>query len=244
MNADLEKLIALQTLDSQMHDAEKVLASEPDRLVALDAALDAAKQRVTEAKERLSQNQAGRRELEKTIAMHQGRLSKFREQGMNVKTNQEYHAIQHEIAFAQTEIKTIEDKELELMIEADEITAAVKAAEGLFVHQQKTAEAEKKAIAAEAIEHRARLDRLKSERTGLVSGITASVLATFDRVSARRQGVAVSEARDGICTICHVRMRPQVFNTVLRNEQVLQCDSCQRILYHVAKPATELPPAS
>ena len=69
-------------------------------------------------------------------------------------------------------------------------------------------------------------------------------MATFEGVSARRQGVAVSEARDGICTICHVRMRPQVFNTVLRNEQVLQCDSCQRILYHVASSAIEPPAAS
>ena len=52
-------------------------------------------------------------------------------------------------------------------------------------------------------------------------------------------GVAMAEAKDGICTICHVRLRPQVFNTVLKNEAVIQCDHCQRILYFVpSAPAT------
>ena len=56
-------------------------------------------------------------------------------------------------------------------------------------------------------------------------------------MSKRRNGVALAEARDGICVVCHVRMRPQVFNTVLKNEQILQCDSCNRIFYYVPKPA-------
>jgi predicted nucleic acid-binding Zn-ribbon protein len=47
-------------------------------------------------------------------------------------------------------------------------------------------------------------------------------------------------ARDGICTLCHVRLRPQVFNTILRNDQIIQCDSCQRILYFVPA-ATAVP---
>jgi predicted nucleic acid-binding Zn-ribbon protein len=62
-------------------------------------------------------------------------------------------------------------------------------------------------------------------------------LAIFELVSSRRNGVALAEARDGICTICHVRLRPQVFNNVRRNEEIIQCDSCNRILYFVHLPA-------
>ena len=67
------------------------------------------------------------------------------------------------------------------------------------------------------------------------------MLSIFELVSRRRNGVAVAEARDGICTICHVRLRPQVFNNVRRNDAIIQCDSCNRILYFV--PAS-LPAAS
>ena len=70
------------------------------------------------------------------------------------------------------------------------------------------------------------------EREALVAAMAAHVIAIFDLVAKRRSGVAVAEARGGICTICHVRLRPQVFNTVLRNEEIVQCDSCNRILYY------------
>ena len=80
MNPDLERLIALQRLDSAAHAAEPRLADEPEREKALDARLEAARQRVAAAKERLADNQNARRAIEKDVAVHQGRLSKFREQ--------------------------------------------------------------------------------------------------------------------------------------------------------------------
>ena len=76
------------------------------------------------AKAQLADSQNARRAIEKDVAVHQGRLSKFREQAMAVKTNQEYHAIQHEIAFAESQVKTLEDKILEHMLEADDLVAS------------------------------------------------------------------------------------------------------------------------
>lgn len=236
MNADLERVIALQKLDSAAQEAERCLAEEPDRLRAMEMKLEAARQQVDASKARLTENQNTRRAIEKDVAVHQGRLSKFREQAMAVKTNQEYHAIQHEIAFAQTEIKTLEDTILELMVDADDLTAAVKRADASLASDQKTVDADKKALVAEQAELKARLERLHAERGELVAALDPKVLGIFELVSRRRHGVAVAEARDGICTICHVRLRPQVFNTVRRNEEIVQCDTCQRILHFVPAP--------
>ena len=243
MNADLERLIALQKLVSAAHDAERRLADEPEREKALDARLEAARQRVAAAKERLAENQNARRAVEKDVAVHQGRLSKFREQAMAVKTNQEYHAVQKEIGFAQGEIKTIEDKILELMVEADDLTATVKRAEAELASEQKAVDADRRAMTTELTAMKSSLERIAVERAEVVRGLNAQVLAIFELVLRRRNGVAVAQARDGICTVCHVRLRPQVFNTILRNDQIIQCDSCQRILYHVpaAAPAPSTP---
>src|SRR5262252_9882472 len=202
MHADLERLIALQRVDS--------------------------------AKERLASNQNARRAMEKELAVHQGRLSKFREQAMAVKTNQEYHAIQHEIAHAQTQIKTHEDQMLEGMLEADELTAAVKSAETDATAEQKTVDADRKAMKAEHVELQKSLERMRDERAAIIGALDKQLLQTFELVAKKRHGVAVAEAKNGICTICHVRLRPQVFNTVRRNEEIVQCDSCQRILYFAA----------
>ena len=239
MHADLERVIALQQLDTTASQARKQLAEAPERERGFDERLESAKQRVADAKAKLSANQEARRAIEKEVAVHQGRLSKYRDQAMAVKTNQEYHAIQHEMAHAQGEIKTHEDQILECMVEADDLTATIKAAEAALVAEQKSIDAERRKMQAEDVELRGALDSLAGERARIVEGLDKRVLATYDLASSRRQGIAVAEARDGICTICHVRLRPQVFNDVRRNEAIVQCDSCQRILYFVPAPAPQ-----
>src|SRR5207245_8000546 len=135
-------------------------AEAPERDRALDAKLEAARHAVTTAKEALTGNQAARRTIEKDVALHQGRLSKFREQAMAVKTNQEYHAVQKEIGFAQGEIKTLEDKILELMLEADEVGAIAKRAEAALAAEQKAVDADRRSMAAELADLKTSLDRI------------------------------------------------------------------------------------
>jgi predicted nucleic acid-binding Zn-ribbon protein len=243
MNADLKRLIDLQRLDSAALDAQRRLANAPEREKALDARLEAARQQVATAKERLTENQNTRRATEKDVALHQGRLSKFRDQAMAVKTNQEYTAVQHEIAFAQTEIKKLEDTILERMMEGDDLTATLKRAEGDLTAEQKAIEADRRAMAADAVALTASLERIAAERATLVAALDKQVLGTFEQVARKRNGIAIAEARGGVCTICHVRLRPQVFNTVLRNEAIIQCDHCNRILYYVpiTVPASATP---
>src|SRR5579872_1772658 len=144
MHADLERVIALQKLDSARHEAERRLAEAPEREKVFDARLETARNDVALAKARLADNQNARRTIEKDVAVHQGRLSKFREQAMAVKTNQEYHAIQKEIGFAESEIKALEDNILEHMLEADDLNGQVKRAEADFAAEQKAVDADKK----------------------------------------------------------------------------------------------------
>jgi predicted nucleic acid-binding Zn-ribbon protein len=241
MLADLERVIALQHLDTSAADAQRRLAEEPDRQKALDARLEAARQIVADAKTRLTDSQNARRTLEKDVAVHQGRLSKFRDQLMAVKTNVEYQAMQKEIEFAQREVKEIEDKVLERMLEADELSAAVKRAEAQLGAETKAVDAERRVLAGDVEALRTSLERIRSERAELVRTIDPQVLAVYDLVARRRNNIAVALARDGICTICHVRLRPQVFNNIRRNDSIIQCDSCQRILYFA--PVTTAPTA-
>jgi hypothetical protein len=237
MHPDLERLITLQRLDTTAEAARRRLAEEPEHAKALEARVEAARQRLAAAKDALAANQAARRAIEKDVAMHQSRLSKFRETAMAVKTNVEYHAVQKEIGYAQGEIKTLEDKVLERMLEADELTSALKQAEADLAAEQKAADTERRAMTAQHAELQASVDRIAGERAQLVAALDKAVLSMFEQVAKKRNGVAVAEARDGICTICHVRLRPQVFNTVRRNDAITQCDSCQRVLYFAAAPA-------
>ena len=97
---------------------------------------------------------------------------------------------------------------------------------------------------AERVSLQAEADKISADRDALVAQIDRRVLGTFETIAKGRKGVAVAEARGGLCTICHVRLRPQVFNEIRKNSAIIQCDSCQRILYFIDTPeASAAPPA-
>jgi uncharacterized protein len=92
---------------------------------------------------------------------------------------------------------------------------------------------DQKALEAEHAKLEQELARLTAARSEVIATLSRDVLSLFERVAHGRKGIAVAEARDGLCTVCHVRLRPQAFNEVKRNDALHQCDSCTRILYYI-----------
>ncbi len=232
MFPDLERLIRLQQLDDAASEATRVVEAIPSRIEALDAQLTAGAAAVDDANTRLSEKKSERAAVEKTLAAVQTRLSRFREQLMAVKTNKEYTAMQHEIATAEADVQERENTILEHMLELDDLAAAVTAADVALAGSRADIERTKAALQTERGELERALASTARKRTTLTETIGAPAQALFERISKQRQGIAVVEARDGLCTLCNVRLRPQIFNQVLLNTELIQCDSCNRILYH------------
>ena len=237
MSPDLQRLIKLQQLESTLADARATIAAHPQRLADADARLNESKQAVETAKGRLKENQEARRNLEKDVAVYQGRLTKFKDQLSLVKTNKEYQAMQHEIATAQSDLGGVEEKVLELMLEADTITADVKRTEAALTTRQKEIDKEKKELTEELASVETSLKEASEARAELVKDLDARLLAIFAQVARVRKGVAISTAtRDGLCSACHVRLRPFVFQQIRQNDAIIQCESCHRILYWIPPP--------
>jgi predicted nucleic acid-binding Zn-ribbon protein len=119
------------------------------------------------------------------------------------------------------------------MVEADALTAEVKKAEQALAAQQKEVE-----------RRRRRSPRSCDRRSGAEGCDRASVARSSSRCRRTARAVRAGRARaqrhrhrlatrDGLCSACHVRLRPQVFQEVRRNDQIIQCASCNRILYYV-----------
>jgi len=231
MNADLTLLIRLQQLETTAEDARRRIADHPVRSQALDARLQSARDALDTVKARLTAATDKRRAEEKEVATVQTRLAKYKDQLLEVKTNREYTAMLHEIEAAQNDIRAREDRILEIMMESDELNAGLKKAEAGLKTAEKEVAAERSALEAEMSTLQKEIDRTSTERQTLAAQIDRAVLNTFEAVARNRKGVAVAEAKNGTCTICHVRLRPQVFNEIRRNASIIQCDSCQRILY-------------
>jgi predicted nucleic acid-binding Zn-ribbon protein len=241
MLADLQHLIHLQGLDLIAERARRRIADMPAARASLDERIAARTAAVDAVKQRIADNQAARREIEKDLAAVQSRLSKFKNQLMEVKTNKEYQAMQKEMSVAEQEISAHETRLLERMEEADGLAVELKAGEAALKADQAEVAREIKRLDAERDDVERELQRTVAERQTVASQVSREALAVFDRVAHGRKGLALAEARDGLCTVCHVRLRPQAFNEVRRNDTLIQCDSCTRILYFVPAPSGVTP---
>ena len=188
MHPDLERLIRLQRFESFADDARRKIADHPQRTQAMDERLETARKAVAAARERLADCQTRRRADEKEVAVVQSRLTKFKDQLLEVKTNREYQAMQHEIEGAQTDIRTREDRILEIMLEADDLAAAAKRAETDLATVERTVASERQQLDNERQTLEAELDRTAGERRALAGEISPSALAIFEQIARGRRG--------------------------------------------------------
>ena len=230
MLPDLEHLIALQRIQNSAAATRTRIDELPACIADLDARLGASSAELDRARQRFDALRTERLAREKELALVQSRLSRFKEQLMDVKTNKEYQAMQVEIAGSEAEVRRLEDGILEQLLEADELQAEVERAERRLADDRAAIEAERAGLEREQVELGQRLGQLEADRKRQVGRLAPRILALFETV-ARHRSVAVVEARDGRCSSCQVRLRPQLFNHVRLNERLIQCESCQRILY-------------
>ncbi len=239
MNSDLERLIELEKVDREIARLSDEVAALPKRVASIEEKLAGHKAAAENAKAAIKSNEASRRKHEADIQAAQQKIVKYREQSSKVKTNDEYRALMHEVEFAEKEISGCEDKILELMISLEAQEKAVKAAEAELKTEAAEVEKEKAEARTRTAEDEKLLAELGTKRNELRTGVGDSSLAHYDRVLRQRK-TAMAEARGQKCMACFVMLRPQVWEELRTNEQIITCNSCGRILYY--DPASEPPP--
>jgi hypothetical protein len=228
----LAALIALQALDSAADAARKRLADLPLAEEALAAGLAAARAAADAVKTKIHDNQQARRALEKDISAVDVRLARFEDHKAAIKTNHEYTALLHEITTAKSEKNAIEERLLMLMEDADGLAAEQKTAEAALAAMTVDGDRARAAFGTERATVEAELARLAHERSGEARGLDAPLLGKYEQLLKQRRGIAVARLSGGeVCAACHVRLRPHVAQQVRRNDAIVPCDSCQRILY-------------
>src|SRR5207253_3071621 len=231
MNSDLKQLIRLQSIDLSIQELRARVDRFPGISKALDERLKATQAALESSREKAKNNTGQRKKLETEIATVEAKISKYRDQMMAVKTNEEYRALQHEIEHAQSGIRKIEDEILNLMMEAESSQGDIKAAEARLKEDQQKVEQERKHLTEVNQRDLSALESYLKERKEIEASISSDLLPHYERVRKHRGGIAVAAARNEVCEICQVRIRPQVFQEIKRNDSIIACDACQRILY-------------
>jgi uncharacterized protein len=244
MHPAIPHLIELQRVDHQIAALRAELDSFPKRVRDSETKLNGARADVASAKEAQTQVVAERKKFEFEAQQWKDRARKYRDQSSAVKTNEAYKALQHEIANAEAEVAKADDRQLEVMMTAEEVERRVKIAESRLKEAEQAVAAERKEIQAQGTEKKKQLDAATAGHEKIIAPVPEDLRVLYARVAVRHNGTAMAEARDGQCRGCGMRVLPHIIQELRleTNEEVFRCESCGLILYSlepipIANPA-------
>lgn len=244
MDIDFEKLIQLQDLDTEIKQTTLFLENLPRLIEDIDRKIKAGSQSVADAKEKLAGNQKARRDLESSVKDVKVQMAKFKRQLGEVKTNKEYTALLHEIEVSQREIDTVEERIISEMLAADDIDEEIKSATRRQSLEHESLRADQAVLEQKKREMEARRDTLIAERETVVPLIPADQMKLYMSIFNKKNGAAMSAVKSEFCSLCHVRIRPQMINEIRDRSKIYLCENCGRILYWSAKPEARPEPRS
>lgn len=231
MLPDISHAIRLQNLDDRAAELMKEINSLPKHIAEIEKKLDSHQRRLEHDRAGMVANQKDRKRLEGEIQGGEQKISKLKTQMMEAKTNDQYRAFQHEIDFAQQEIRRHEDRILELMTESEPLEKAVKTAEAALATEKKQVEAEKSKARERTAVDQKEIDTLFAERKQILGRMTPKIASEYERIRKGRAGVAIAEVVAGRCSKCNIQLRPQFLQELKRQDAVMVCESCKRMLY-------------
>ena len=237
MDIEFEKLINLQKLDKEITDVSLLLENIPTQIEEINKKIETSSQIVTLAKKNMAQNQKKRRELEAEVKDIKEQISKYNRQLNEVKTNREYSSLLKEIEEGRQKVNDLEDKIISEMLSADEIEDEIKATSQEYSETEEKFSKEKDALQKEKKGLEAKRAKLTQDKEEVTPKIPSEQLNLYLEIFKKKRGIALSPVNEEFCSMCHMRIRPQVINELRGKDKIILCENCGRILYWGKKSA-------
>jgi len=243
----LQDLLALQSVDTRLRDVNGRLAKFPKKLAEIDARVAYSKAELDVSKEAKLATVKDRKKYELDVEQWKDKVRKYRDQTSQIKTNEAYRALQHEVQMAEDEIAKAEDRLLEQMVASETYDGRIKASEISLKEVEQLARVERSKVEGERAVAEKELAELKTGRERAVADIPESLLDHYDRIVKKHDGVALAEVREEKCGSCGMRVRPHVIQEmrgVGASDELFHCETCTRILFYIEQSSASAAPAA
>lgn len=236
MIAELDKLIGLQKTDTRLRKLKKSLESAKERRAAIEHEFEQHASSIRAVQNKRDELHGKRADLERQIAENKTYLERANRNLKHAQNQKEYETAMRETDAMQKQIAAFETQIVEIMeeVEAVEKDLADRADEISSLDEKRDA-----AIAefdAQISAEKAEFDEETKRRAEAFSTLPARLASIYDRLAQRsRDGIAVAEVVNGSCSACYMQLRPQVQLNVKRGDEIIVCESCNRILYLAPK---------
>ncbi|MDH3598969.1 MAG: C4-type zinc ribbon domain-containing protein [Candidatus Tectomicrobia bacterium] len=226
----LRFLADLQLLDNRLHTLSDKQNQLPQLLQHYEQACAEAQDLLASDHANIEEAERQRRSLERRLEDDQAQLVKTQNRLHEIKTNREYSAVLAEIDGSKQRISEIEDQVLDLMEETEQLRQAVQAHEQHMQEATRELERQMEKIETAQQEVTQQMDQCGAERQQVLTHLDADLVAAYEKVASRNGGLGAVLLADDSCGGCHLRIRPQLISDVRKQETIVTCPHCRRIL--------------
>jgi len=231
MNEVIERLLAVQERDSRIVELTAQLSAIPGEKAAWDKQIQAAANRLEKAKTRLREIEVEKKSLEVEVESKQQQIRKYQTQQLETRKNEEYTALGHEIDAANKHIVGLEDRELELMEEAESLNPQIREAEEAYAADKTRINKAVAALEQSIPNLKGRISELETERAKHVEGVDEDVLDLYERLFKSKGSTAIVALEHDVCMGCHMKVTNQTSVEVKSSQAIVHCPNCGRLLY-------------
>ncbi|MEW6214751.1 MAG: C4-type zinc ribbon domain-containing protein [Nitrospirota bacterium] len=235
MKEQLERLIQLQQIDSKILDKKRMVDEIPSKISVAEVPFKESLTALGKMKQRHEALERKKRDKERRLDDINEKIKKLKARTAEIKTNKEYQAHLREIESAEKERYAVEDEILIVMEEVDASSKEIKLQEIKIGVEKDKIEAFKKKLEREMLEAEKELLTLKEARSRIVVVIDEELYNQYITLIEAGNGVVVTEAKEAVCQGCNMNIPPQLFVEIKKNEEIIHCPQCYRILYYKNK---------
>ena len=244
VSQELGQLLELQRIDLALDEAGRKESEEHARLKQALEFLETTRNGAKEARKTVDDLLKQRKALELEFQNRENQVKKYNSQLYEVKTNKEYTALKEEIEKNKADGKVFEDKILQSMMKEDEMKGSIARMNSEVVEVEKRTKQEEAEVADSLKRLAGEKESLAAARAEQAGKLSKSLLARYERIRATRGGSPLSKVVEGsggpemTCQECHMTIRAQVVVELHKQEELITCESCGRILYMEIQPSS------
>lgn len=234
---ELNVLWRLQEVELAISRAREKEQRWPQERRRLEEHLKKKEEEVRRAEKEIEDLERRRRGLEREVEEIRERVKKSRLRLLEVKTNEEYQAVLHEIEWGENAISSMEEEILAILEDLDRKRAELEDLKVRAKEDEGKIREEMDRLERERRETEGMVRQWQKDREALLQAIPPDLLRLYEGLKKKR-GFAVALVKGEVCQGCFMHIPPQLYNEILKDEKIHTCPNCQRILYHQRESET------
>lgn len=236
MKSELEKLIELQKTDTNIRRLNKSIQTADQRRADIEQEFERHAFEIREIQNKSETAKAERAELERQIAEAKAQIDRADRNLKNAQDQKQYETAMRDADVLHKKVSTLEGEVLEKMTIIEEVGKVLEERAEEISGLEGNREKALSEFESELSKHQAELVIEEEGREKVFITLPKNLASVYDRLAKRsRDGIAVAEVKNGSCSACFMKLRPQVLVEIKMSDQIITCESCTRILYIVSE---------